>query len=169
MPRKKKPFNPECAKRLKELMNDYGLSQSALARKTGLSPQDIYKAVHEIQFSITVAEQIAASFPEINIAWLLGYSDFKYAEDQETDLKQRAYIETMYGEVQSIAAIPKNMIPLFQVLEYAGYKARWFDGEVHIMGNNHTATFSPELLATFQHDIKTYIEFRTEKLIEEGW
>ena len=169
MPRKKKPFNPECAKRLKELMNDYGLNQAALARETGLTDQIIYKALKEIQFSPTTAEEITKRFPEINIAWLLGYSDFKYAEDQETDLMRRAYIETMYGEAQSIAAIPQNMIPLFQVLEYAGYKARWFDGEVHIMKDNHSASFSPELLATFQHDIKTFIEYRTQKLIEQGW
>ena len=168
MPRKKKPFNPECAKRLEELMNDKGLSQAALARETGLTDQTIYKALKEIQFSPSTAEEITKRFPEINTAWLLGYSDFKYAEDQELDFMQREYIKTMFGEGGS-AGTPEEMIPFFSVLEYAGYKARCFDGSVHIMKGHHSASFSPELLATFQHDIKTFIEYRTQKLIEQGW
>ena len=164
--KKNPPFNPKCAERLKELMDDKGLNQAALARETHLEPQLIYKVLKRIRITPSTAEEITKRYPEINIAWLLGYSDYKYAEDEELDWLQQEYIKTMYEEA---GTIPENMIPLFQVLEYAGFKARWFNDCLHIMKDGHTATFSPELLTTFQRDIKTFIEFRVYKLTEEGW
>ena len=71
-------------KRLKTIIKEQGMTQSALAKKINLSQQSITKIIHEdANLTDDRARDIINLFPQYNLLWLLGQSDNKMLEEEQ--------------------------------------------------------------------------------------
>lgn len=77
-----KKINPVRRDRLIQLMDETGVGQNELYRRSGVAQQNIWKVVHsELNLSDSAAESIISAFPKYRIQWLLGYDDYKTEAD----------------------------------------------------------------------------------------
>ena len=80
--KKRTEINPECAKRLKELLLDRKITQTELHKMTGISLNTISKIINrKSPLTPYIASEIANCFPGIKYEWLLGNSDYKTDTD----------------------------------------------------------------------------------------
>lgn len=98
-------INPECGRRLKELLILKGVTQLDLAEKLSYKPQHISNIVcGKRSLTLDIAHRIKSEiFPAVRVEWLLCIDDFMTEEDKEYEAK-RAWEErnetiTFYDKV----------------------------------------------------------------------
>lgn len=168
--------------RLEELLHDKGLHKYQLAELIHTSPQTISKACNGIRLTKATVDEIVKLYPEYNASWLLGYDTaLKYVADQEKrDASFKELYEILIGErktpeieklykernAQRLADI-KRLIP---VIEYSGLNAE-------LLGDNYLTVFDNEKnydsfrfdkLTELEEDIKAFLKYRLQKLMEKG-
>ena len=82
MSRKRTEINPKRAERVKQLIEEEGLTQTQFAESIFMSQQSVSRIVNQIMpLTEETAADIAFAFPKYSVEWLLGYSDYKNNTD----------------------------------------------------------------------------------------
>ena len=82
MPRKQTEINPIRGKRLRSLLEKYGMEQQELANKLGYTKEHISYIINgKRNLTQEAAETIVKIFPETRIGWLLGYEEHETNDD----------------------------------------------------------------------------------------
>ena len=87
---------------LKELLKDQGITQKQLADKIPISQQTINKAATGKQYTRKLAEDIQKLFPQYQLGWLLGTSDFKTESEERSFWKS---VDEFYRQERNDALI----------------------------------------------------------------
>lgn len=66
------------------------INQAYLANKLGIEPQNLSRCLVSGKVSEKMCRKIGELFPEYNVMWLLGDSEFMLKEDLRTDFIQRS-------------------------------------------------------------------------------
>lgn len=92
MSRKKTEINPIRAERVKKLIEREKISQVDFASRIFQTQQNVSRILN-LKTALTeeTARDIVTAFPEYNVSWLLGDSDFMLKEDLRTDYIQRSH------------------------------------------------------------------------------
>lgn len=159
---------PLFSKHLEELLAEKGLRKNQLAKMLNTTPQTISKACNGIRLSKELALEVVRLFPEYNLSWVLG---------QEDSIKYVAYIkddycryEKQYEQIQH--ALRSNFIEgLITVCNnVSGFSVTNAPEEMTLeiaqKGTKRAFTYSE--LDEFQEDVKVFMRFRLNKLMEKG-
>ena len=104
---------PVSAKRLRELLKDYGISQRELAERIHVDARYISMiACGTRGLSIDMASRIAGCFPETRVQWLLGLDEFK------TEALRTAGVIQFHNDYEAITT---------ELIIAHGYKVSRFD------------------------------------------
>lgn len=97
MSQKTRQINPECGRRLKQLLNKNGMTQQELADRLAYNKQHISNVIcGKRSLTLDMAKRIKIEvFPEAFLDWLLGMSD--YETDAEASKKE--WEETQKAEI----------------------------------------------------------------------
>ena len=88
MPRKKVEINPECGKRLRELLKESGIKQKELAKKLNYDPRHISNIITgKKRLTPETSYRIADMF-HIRAEWLLCQDDYRTREEKDTASKK---------------------------------------------------------------------------------
>ena len=92
MSRQKTEINPKRAENVKKLIEAEKITQTELADRIHMTQQNISRIVQMKQpLTEETARLIVDAFPDYNISWLLGDSDFMLKADLRTDYIQRSH------------------------------------------------------------------------------
>lgn len=130
MPQKKRPpVNPEPGKRVKLLLEKEKMTHERLGELIGMSPQHISRIVngHATLYE-DVARRIIDVFPEYELSWLLGFSDYPTQEIRREEIQRQREDAKDYVLLD---LAEQGMIRLAQASEWKVYKNLTFVHDKH--------------------------------------
>ncbi len=168
MGKKIKKVNPIPGQRLKKILTKEKKTSKWLCEHIYLTPPTVSDIINgRANLTRENAEKVIELFPNYNISWLLGLvgDHLMYAKDAEYNaIPLKAFYETIREQ-----HISEDMKLLESISKYAGYNAEYIcERLVLIDKNGEVSEFSLDQLKELQDDIKAFLQYRLQKLIEKG-
>lgn len=174
MGRKHVEINPECGRRLKQLLIENDVKQGAFAAdQLHCHPQHISNIVNGRR-SLTpeMAQDIAKVFPDIRVEWLLCEDDFK------TEAEKRAFSKKVWEDSQKASVFYDKIFNCFiEGIEDTGgcgidsQETHEYLGEEIVFVNDKSGkpigSIPFEAFMQLQHDIENYASYSIHRLIQE--
>lgn len=175
MGRKASQIDLKRCKRLKLLLDDYGMSQVKLWELTGVSKTQINRIVREKQnLTDAIAEEIVKAFPEeqphMLKEWLMGRKDYRSTKEQFFNAIDEVHQE---GELLSegLSAFAElSGFSIEPITQADGNNS--FDNFFHALNdgfviarNGHAVNLTPLQLNKLQNEICDYIEFTLDRIV----
>ena len=160
MPRPKRPpVNPEAGKRLKLILSQTKTTHEKLGELIGMSPQHISRIVNgHAKLYDDTARLIIEVFPEYELSWLLGYTQYPTQEIRLESIKQTN--EELKNFFRDDLA-EQGMIRLAQASGWKVYKNLSFVHEEHTDFKLSIWEFE-----ALREDCRRYVEMRLQQLSE---
>ena len=154
------------ASRLKELLKDQELTQKELAEKLYTSQQTISKAVTGKQYTRATAEAIQKLYPQYQLGWLLGTSDFKTESEERSFWKS---VDEFYRQERNDA-----LIALINGTNYEFDDGSfWGDQSAPLLlkkkrSKAQAIEVNKEWLQELEEEVKALIAFQCERAIRKA-
>ena len=164
---------PKYSLNIETLLSEQGLTGKALAAMIPTSEQTISKVRSGIRISMPIARRINELFPEYNLSWILGESDYKTNEE----------IKQLFDKVHEIeereAVTKKNdfFSAVANIAVYCGFGAQ-YDGKTLIIEERPRAYPDDDVEGInldvecdcyeLIEDLVAFMNYRLQKAIERG-
>ncbi len=191
MPKSKTEINPVSIERVKQVINESGMTQKDFAKKVLFYEQQTLSKIVNGKAPLTreSAARIAQYFEDINAAWLMGESDCKTLSEQKDydymveDIQARNQeMKDWHDTLQSISSLEAKIKAFELYAVAAGYLLDDLideEDEFGLVGNYHfkflidigrrESVRVPLLIAEeaqIAQEIADFAEFKIKKLIE---
>lgn len=178
MSRPKTEINPIPGQRLKQIIDEQGISQSELSRKIHLSQQTISRMIKGLA-SVTdqTADYVIKIFPQYRKSWLMGYDEMKTGAESLAGAFQQNQTENellMRGLI-SFAKLSDIEIgftsPAFQNPDDPHHDSienilKWVKDGYTISSEGRSAQLTLDEMNVLQNEICDFVEFKLKKIID---
>mgnify|MGYP004601212983 FL=1 len=188
MPKSKTEINPVSIERVKQVINESGMTQKDFAKKVLFYEQQTLSKIVNGKAPLTreSAARIAAYFEDINDAWLLGESDIRSKDDYsfynglfdesakdfaafEELLDRLSYPDEIYENAFKLylhsMGLSTKCVPVGEPSKKPPYLTPCHTG-VADEDENILAVLTPQEIYEIAREIADFAEFKIKKLIE---
>lgn len=179
MSRPKTEINPIPGQRLKQIIDEQGISQTELSKKIHISQQTISRMVKGLA-SVTdqTASLITELFPQYRRSWLMGYDDMKTGNDEMNHLIRQQHQESklLNTGLISFASLSGFKIeitsPAFQNPEDPHHDSienimKWIKDGYTISREGRSAQLSLDEMNALENEICDFVEFKLSRIINQ--
>lgn len=174
MSRPKAEINVKRCERLKQVIKEQGIKQTKLSEETGISQQAISAMVQgKANVTETTAQIMAEKFPQYNVEWLLGFTDYKNNAEEfgvtVSQMKHESYL--LLRGLLSFAQLANYQIkscpPVSAHGKIAVEDALKAAREGYIISHNHTSIqLSLEEMSIFENEVLDFVELQLKHLFK---